>query len=312
MTGPASAGVGASIPDRPTRATLRLPSRLLATVAATVVGVAAVIVLLGSLGLYSLSFIAAYLPTGVVPALTSLELTTLSFGIGFFLALPLAVVRAFPPKTPRPSRSGRAHRGTLRSGVGLTARWAAYGVVSGYVQAVRGTPFLVQMFIVFYALIFSYPRLTFLGASIAFWAGLVALTINTTGYQTEALRGGFQSVEASQVEAARALGLTPFQIFWKVTFPQGIRLVTLPLTNEWISNFKTSTILTYISVAELFFWSRTYITGQLARPIEAFVMLAMFYLAINVSLSRVVTWLEARRRIPGLGSAVPEIAARPA
>ncbi len=269
--------------------------------------------LLGALGLFDLPFVLQYLPEGIGPALTSIELTCLSFVIGFGLALPLAVVRAFPPRAldrPPPGRPARSALG-VRGRLARWGRWVAYGAASAYVQAIRGTPFLVQVFLVYYAIIFAYPRLYIFGISAPWWAGLLALTINTTGYQAEALRGGFQSVDASQIEAARALGLSRFRIFQRVTFPQGIRLVTLPLTNEWISDFKTSAILEYITVSELFYWSRTDIAYQLARPIEAFVMIAVFYLAINVTVSRVATWLEVHRRIPGLGSPVPEIAARP-
>lgn len=281
-------------------------ARSVAVAGATVAIAVGVFLLLGAAGLYNLAFIAGHISSGVGPAVTSLVLTSLSFGIGFGLALPLGVVRAFPPR--RPGRGG-GERSARAYGVWVL-RWAAYGVTSGFVQAVRGTPFLVQVFLVYYAIIFSFPRFTLLGLNVSFWAGLLALTINTTGYQSEALRGGFQSVEASQVEAARAVGMTRFQIFRRITLPQGIRLVTLPLTNEWISNFKTSAILSYIAVVELFFWSRTDIAYELARPIEAFVMIAIFYLVINVTLSRVVTFLEARRRIPGLGASIVDIAAR--
>ncbi|MCI4350766.1 MAG: amino acid ABC transporter permease [Thermoplasmata archaeon] len=257
---------------------------------------------LGELGFYSLPFILQYLPTGVGPAEASLELTTLSFLIGFGLALPLGVIRAYPPRIVR-KHPNVPHRAADSLPKKLLA-WPLYGFATAYVAVIRGTPFLVQVFLVYYAVIFAYPRLMLFGLSAPFWAGLLALTINTTGYQAEALRGGFQSVEGSQIEAARAIGMTKFQTFWSVTFPQGIRLVTLPLTNEWISNFKTSAILSYIAFAELFFWSRTYIAYQLARPIEAFVMIAIFYLVINVTLSRVVCYVEARRRIPGLGTQI--------
>ena len=285
-------------------------ARSVAVAAATILIMIGIFVLLGEGGLFSLPFIVQHISGGVGPALASVLLTTVSFGIGFLLALPLGVVRAFPPRRSRGPRSTEAVRPASR--IGYVLRWAAYGVTSGYVQTVRGTPFLVQMFIVFYAIIFEFPRFTLYGLNVSFWAGLLALTINTTGYQAEALRGGFQSVDASQIEAGQAIGLTRFQIFRRITLPQGIRLVTLPLTNEWISNFKTCAILSYIAVVELFFWSRTDIALQLARPIEAFVMIAIFYLAINVTLSRVVTFVEARRRIPGLGTPALVIAQRSA
>ncbi|MCI4355333.1 MAG: amino acid ABC transporter permease, partial [Thermoplasmata archaeon] len=254
-------------------------------------------------------FILATLPSGIGPAVASLELTTYSFLIGFVLALPLGVLRAFPPRAPvrRPDSPPEPSRSRLRRIV----TWPLYAFATAYVAVIRGTPFLVQVFLVYYAVIFAYPRFVLFDLGAPFWAGLIALTINTTGYQAEALRGGFQSVDASQIEAARAIGMRPGKIFWHVTFPQAIRLVTLPLTNEWISNFKTSAIVSYIAFAELFNWGRTYVAYQLGRPIEAFVMIAIFYLVINVSLSRIVSYVEARRRIPGLGTPMRDVSARP-
>jgi His/Glu/Gln/Arg/opine family amino acid ABC transporter permease subunit len=268
--------------------------------------------LLGALHFYSLSFVATYIRSGVGPLLLSLQFTTLSFVIGFVFAIPLAIARAFPPGRSAildPMRLGV--RGPLQTRLRRAVLWPFYGFASGYVAVVRGTPFLVQVFVVYYAFIFSLHRLIFLGEPLEFWAGLLALSINSTGYQAEALRGGLQSVEAGQVDAARALGMTGGQIFRRVILPQSIRLVTLPLTNEWISNFKTSTILSYITIYELFSWSRTYIALTLSHPIEALVMLAIFYLAINVTLSRTVTWVEKTVRIPGLGSLPVERIARP-
>jgi ABC-type amino acid transport system permease subunit len=270
-------------------------------------GSAAVFLGLGALHVYNLAVIGRYIGSGVGPLQLSLFFTSVSFAIGFALAIPLGYLRAFHPSrmmillAPPSSRLARL---TLR--LRNAPASAAYHSASGYVAIVRGSPFLVQVLAVYYSVIFSYPHLSILGAGPAIWAGLIALTINTTGYQAEAVRGGFQSVAHGQVEAGRAIGLTEAQIFRRIILPQGLRLVTLPLTNEWISNFKTSTILSLITIYELFSWSRTYIALTLGHPMEGFVMLAIYYLAINVTLSRAVTYLESRMRIPGLGSLPPE------
>lgn len=259
---------------------------------------------LGFAGVFDLPLVLALLPSGIAPAATSLELTSLSFLIGFALALPLGMLRARPPATAVPGSASA--RSPARRGL----RTVAYRLASGYVGAIRGTPFLVQVFLVYWAVVFTVPRLTIFGVDLPFWVGLLALTINTTAYQSEALRGGFQSVDAGQLEAARAIGLTPFEVFARVLLPQGIRLVTLPLANEWISNFKTSTILSYITVVELYYWARNGVALDLARPVEAFVLLTVFYLSINVTLSRTVTYLEHRYRIPGLGTPPPGVRGR--
>ncbi|MCI4352180.1 MAG: amino acid ABC transporter permease [Thermoplasmata archaeon] len=279
--------------------------------AATLAGGAAAFFLMGAIGLFNIPFILRELPQGLGPAETSLGLTMLAFAFGFFLAQPLAIVRAFGPA--RWSRTV-----TATSPLGLKGRAAnvlvraAYGVATGYVAIIRGTPALVQILLVYYVFLFTEPTLVLFGESSAFWAGLVALTINTTGYQAEALRGGFQSVDRTQVDAGRSLGMSTVQIFGRVTLPQGLRLVTLPLANEWISTFKTSTLLSYITILELFGWARSSVAYYLGRPLEAFVILTIFYLAINITVSRSITYIEKRRRIPGLGSLAPELPLRPA
>src|SRR2546426_6736431 len=88
------------------------------------------------------------------------------------------------------------------------------------------------------------------------------------------------------------------QVFAHVTIPQSLRLVILPLANEWISLFKASTLLAYIAIPELFFMASEIGSG---RPIEGFVMVALYYLIIIIALSRTVGYLERKRRIPGLG-----------
>jgi len=295
---------GRTVEPRHVRATpswwTRAPSAVYIAIGVT--GAIGLFFAMGALGYYSIPFIIQNLPQGFGPVQTSLEFTTYTFVIGLGLAMGLGLVRAHPPR-----RDPAASRKRRRSQLSLLWRWPLYGFASGYVAAIRGTPFLVQLQIVYLIVIFTSPRFEFAGWNAAYWAGFFALLINTTGYQTEAIRGGVQSVEAGQIEGAKAVGLGRFQTFVRITMPQTLRLITLPLTNEWISNFKTATILSYIGVFEVFDWSRTNIALTDARPIEAFVMLTIFYLVINVSLSRVITFVERVRRIPGLGSPIPEV-----
>jgi len=266
-------------------------------------GAAAIFFGLGQLGYFSLPFVYKTLPSGVQPCITALEFTTYTFLIGLGLALGLGMVRAHPPHWERKKKRRPKARGRFSA----LWRWPLYGFVTGYVQAIRGTPFLVQLFIVYLSITFTWPTFTYFGWNQFYWCGFLALLINTTGYQTEAIRGGIQAVEAGQIEGAKAVGLTKVQTFVRVTMPQTLRLITLPLTNEWISNFKTATILSYIPIFELFNWASTDIAFLDARPLEAFVMLTLFYLIINVTLSRVITYVEKVRRIPGLGTPIPEV-----
>lgn len=244
---------------------------------------------LAYIGLISLAamlrfFPGAYTPLWDAPLWNSLFLTIFAYVLGFAGAIGLGLVRAY--------------------GAGKTRNWIArgfYAPVSGYVHAMRGTPFFVQLWLVYYAVLLIAPTLEFGGWNVYFWAGLIALTLNTLGYQAEVFRGGFQSVGQGQIEAAKAMGLTGPQIFFHITLPQSLRLIILPLTNEFISLFKASTITSYISVYELFVWAEN-IGTRFGHPIEGFLMISIFYLIINIPLSRGVTYLEGKFRIPGLGT----------
>jgi ABC-type amino acid transport system permease subunit len=274
-----------------------------------------VIVLLGVTGVLDLDFVVQNWGTLWGPALTSLELTMASFLLGFALAIPLGLVRAYVPvmfrRAPKPivagpsvpaqlranSRRRPSPRGALRKA--LLA--PAYGLATGYVEAIRGTPFYVQMWVVFYLVSFTWPRLP----NLFFVIGVIVLTLSTVGYQTEVLRAGFQSVGQGQIEAAKSIGMRGRQILAHITLPQALRLVVLPLTNEWIGLFKISAILNFISVRELMF--QAYDLGSnKAHPIEAFLMVAVMYCAILIPLSRILTYVENKKRIPGLGGPVEQ------
>ena len=288
-----------------------------ATQLAFIAGVIVLFFALGEAGMYNLAYIDLHIGDGLRFAELSLELTMSSFLLGFAIALPLGLIRAYGPGKLKRKRGayvdelsykrakelyglGKAIRvvGSRKIRKALVA--PAYGAATGYVEAVRGTPFLVQVFLVYYVIIFTAPRFAFLGIDVTIWAGLIALTVNTGGYQAEVMRGGFQSVSQGQIEAARALGLKGRQIFTGITLPQSLRLMILPLTNEWISLFKATTIVSYITVTEVFWWARGIALQGYA--IEGFIMLTVYYLVINVSLSRAITMIEEKRRIPGLGT----------
>ncbi len=285
------------------------------------VGVVIVLFILGALGVYNMQFVIQNLPTGLGPALTSMIFTNVSFVIGFLAALPLGLIRAYGPGILRRRKAtasallpysrakelygtGKAIRVVFLQNLKRVLVAPAYGFATGYVETMRGTPFLVQMFIVLSVMLAFAPRMEFLGWNVFYWAGLIALTLNTAGYQAEVFRAGFQSVGQGQIEAAKAIGLKGRQVFSRITLPQSTRLIILPLTNEWISLFKASTILSYITIVELFFWARQ--DALHGQGIEAFIMLSIFYLAINVPLGRAISYVEARRRIPGLGTQMRE------
>jgi polar amino acid transport system permease protein len=239
-------------------------------------------------GFVSLDFIAANWAFLIGPAELALFATIVSYFIGFGFAIPMGAARAFGP-------------GILKRRNASAWLFAPiYGFVSGYAEAVRGTPVYVQILLIHGLVTAAVPKLM----AVSLWAGVIALTINTTGYQTEVFRAGFQSVGQGQLEAAKSIGMRKFQAFRYITFPQGVRLITLPLVNEWIALLKASSLLSAISVLELM-WGAQYIGVNLGHPIEGFLMGSFYYLVILIPLSRVVSYIERKKRIPGLGITEP-------
>ena len=163
------------------------------------------------------------------------------------------------------------------------------GVVLGYVDFVRGTPLLIQIFLVFFALPVIGIRLS------EIWAGIAALAFNTAGYIAETVRGCVGSVERGQTEAAKSIGMTHPQILVSILLPQAMRPIIPPLTNELISMTKSSSLLSVISVYELTRAGQAIISVQFV-PFEIYLLLALYYYVIIKTLS----WLSRRleRRMP--------------
>ncbi len=185
-------------------------------------------------------------------------------------------------------------------------------VARGYTELIRGTPLLIQMFIVF----FIFPALNILFAEMGIGLTLnvppiqriiIALAINTSAYQGEIFRAGFQSIASGQIEAATSIGMTRGQTMRHVILPQAIRTITPPLTNEYIIMFKDATTIAFLvagtAVPELISVTRRF--GQtFGVTLEAFLMAAAVFLALSLLLTLLLRILEARFAVPGLGIAV--------
>lgn len=294
-------------------------SRSLLGAGAVLVAAIAFILGLGAVGLLDLRFMVARWDSLWIPAVVSMSVTTSAFLVGFAVAMSLGLVRAYHPRRVRRREGAPTETLSFARARQLYGRWRGfrtvawrkgrvaliapgYGLASGYVEGVRGTPFYVQLWLVYFFVIITIPSFPPRALIDIFWfAAFLALTVNTIGYQAEVLRAGFQSVGQGQIEAAKSIGMKGRQIFARVTLGQALRLVTLPLTNEWIGLFKASSIVSVIAVQELTFQS-TQLGVNEGHPIEAFVMVAAMYLLIIATLGRLVSYLEERRRIPGLGT----------
>jgi glutamine transport system permease protein len=159
-------------------------------------------------------------------------------------------------------------------------------ISTAYVEFFRGTPLLVQIFIIAFGIgqWINVPD---------FLAGVIALSINSGAYTSEIFRAGIQSISKGQMEAGRSLGLTYSQTMWHIIIPQAFRFCVPPLGNELIALLKDSSLVSIIAVTDLMRAGRE-ITGRTVRPFETFTLVAFLYLAMTLPLTMLVRWAERK------------------
>jgi His/Glu/Gln/Arg/opine family amino acid ABC transporter permease subunit len=163
--------------------------------------------------------------------------------------------------------------------------------IGGFVDFVRGTPLLIQIFLIFFALPVIGVRFN------EITAGIIALALNTGGYIAETVRGAVGSIERGQTEAAQSIGMVRGQILFWILLPQALRPIVPPLTNELITMTKNTSLLSVISVYELTRAGQAIVSVYFV-PFEIYVLLALYYYVLIKSLSALSRWLE--RQMPVL------------
>ena len=183
----------------------------------------------------------------------------------------------------------------------LSTSAIAQGVTSFYTSFFRGTPLIVQMFLIFLALPqLAPPSLPGLRDSLTFTAlqaGVIALGLNYGAYMTEIFRAGIQSVGHGQVEAAEALGMTYRQRMRRIVLPQATRLIIPPTGNEFIAMLKDSALISLLGsvVAQMEIFRRAQLVGRADfRPLEAFVLAAGLYWILTTIFQIFQSRLERR------------------
>jgi His/Glu/Gln/Arg/opine family amino acid ABC transporter permease subunit len=165
-------------------------------------------------------------------------------------------------------------------------RWLR-AIAWAYVQFIRGTPLLVQIFLIYFGL-------PVFGVNIpAYWSGVIALGLNSGGFQAEIVRAGIESIDRGQTEAARSIGMSSLQTLLFILVPQTVRRVIPPLTNELITLTKSSSLLSAIAVLELTHAGQAVIARTFA-PFEIYAAVAVLYLILIAVLSRGSALLERR------------------
>jgi len=155
-----------------------------------------------------------------------------------------------------------------------------------YLAIIRGTPMIVQIFILYFG-ISSFLTLP------SFWAGVLALAVHNGAYISEIFRGAIQSIDRGQMEAARSLGMSQTLGMRRVILPQAMRRAIPPLGNQFIILLKESALVAYIGMSDL--WSTTLaIAGANYRPLETYMVTGAFYLILVLAFTFIFNRMEKR------------------
>lgn len=176
----------------------------------------------------------------------------------------------------------------LAAALGRTSRFALPRRISAfYIWFIRGTPALVQVFIVYFGL----PQM---GLKLSpFTAGVLALGFNSGAYVAEIIRSGLSAIPRGQLESALALGMSRTDAMRRIILPQVIRIILPSITNEAISTLKNTSLLSTITVVELTLYAQMIIATTF-RPFEFYIATAVIYLALTTVLSELAAVLERR------------------
>ncbi len=208
-----------------------------------------------------------YFKDFMVGAGVTLELTAVGLIIGFVLGLTLALAKTYGPK------------------------WLK-GAATGYIELFRGTPLLVQLFLIYYGL----PSM---GITLSqTLSAYLALGLNSAAYQAEYLRGAIQAIGDSQMMAGRSIGLSRWKTIQYIILPQALRLALPSWSNEPISLLKTTAVVFLIAVQDLMAKAKRAATATY-NPIGSYIAVAVVYLVMVFALNALLKWGERKSRIPG-------------
>jgi polar amino acid transport system permease protein len=214
-----------------------------------------------------LSFFARFLPDLLRGAGMTLLLTVEGLSAGFVLGLAATLARTYGGKVAR-------------------------GIAVAYIELFRGTPLLVQLFLIYFGL----PGI---GITLSReLSAFLALAFNSGAYQAEYLRGSILAIGDGQMMAGRSIGMSRWKTIWYVILPQALRLAIPAWSNEPVSLLKSTAVVFLIAVPELMTKAKA-IAARTYNPIPAYISVAIIYLALVYVVDAVLRWMERRSRIPG-------------
>jgi polar amino acid transport system permease protein len=157
-------------------------------------------------------------------------------------------------------------------------------LAKGYIEIIRGTPLLVQVFIIYYNGVIEMGPIV---------AGIIALSLNSSAYTAEIVRAGIQAVDKGQMEASRSLGMPSGMAMKEVILPQAIKNILPALGNEFIVVIKESAVISIIGVGELMRQTNI-VRGITFRQIEPLILVAAIYFVLTFSLAKLLGRFERR------------------
>ena len=223
------------------------------------------------------SIVRQYYPMFLRGAGVTMLIAIIGTVAGLTIGLAVGTIRAIPLDSPH-------GRGGLRRWVLRIVRF----FFTFYVELFRGTPMIVQAVFIYYGLT------TLFGIQTRpIPCGIMIVSINTGAYMAEIVRGGIESIDPGQTEAAHAIGMTHWQTMANVILPQTIRNILPATGNEFVINIKDTSVLNIISVTELFFQSRS-VLGILYKNFEVYTVTIVIYFVLTFTTTRILRALEKR------------------
>ena len=183
--------------------------------------------------------------------------------------------------------------GIIAALMGLSGNPVLQAINAAFVAIIRCSPLLVQAFFIYFGVTGA------LGIRMsAFVAGVIALSLNAGGYLSEIFRGGIQSVDPGQVEAARSLGLSSRQTTWRIVLPQAIRICLPSVVNQWCITIKDTSIICVIGLAELTRMGQQ-IIARTYRSFEVWLMVFVLYFVVIYALTIFARHMERKVSLDG-------------
>ncbi len=211
---------------------------------------------------FSLDDMIAFLPSLLQGALITITVSLLAFVLACMLGLMLGLMR-------------------------MTRLLPARMLAAAYIQFIRGTPLLLQLFFIYYVLPYAGVTLT------PFASGVIGLTMNYAAYMAEVFRSGIQAIAKGQWEAGFAVGMSRRLLMKRIVLPQALRIIVPSLGNFFVSIFKDSALVSVLTLRDLMF-SGQLLASATFKHFEIFTMVAVIYFLISYPAAKLVEYIEVR------------------